>query len=137
MFIGFEFASYTYTEEEAIISDPFFPGQQLQVIYLIKSTESEQTFNIIVRATPGGGDRDATLGYDYNIGGNIGVQLLEFNLYQERLLVGIYLSQDDTPEPTETFKLISLQLVQGAPFNPSINATCTVFIVDDNDCKCH
>ena len=50
--IGFEFLSYTYTEQDAVIPDPFFPGQEIQEINLIKSIESEQTFDIVIRAAP-------------------------------------------------------------------------------------
>ena len=144
IFIGFEFASYTYEEQESIIPDPSFPEQQLQVINLIKSTESEQTFDIVVRAT-GSGDRPATFPFDYitgahgaNGGGIFYMsQQFEFRSDQDRLLFPIVLHQDDLPEGTETFKLTSLQQEGGAQFNPSVTATCTIFIFDDNDSKCN
>ena len=132
IFIGFEFASYTYEEQDAIIPDPFSPGQQLQVIYLTKSIKSEQTFNIVIRATDSG-DRPATFHVDYAIGDGSIAQDIEFRFDQDRYLFSIGVFEDDEPEGTENFQLISLQREGGAPFNPSVNATCTVFILDDND----
>ena len=129
IFIGFEFASYTYEEQEANITT----GQQLQVIHLIKSIESEQTFDIVIRATYSGG-RPATFDVDYTAGA--AVTQYDFRFDQDRLVFPITLLDDEIPEGTETFQLISLPLAGGAPFNPSVNSTTTVFILD-NDCKCH
>ena len=139
LFIGFEFASYTYTEQDAIIPGPTIFEQQLQAIYLIKSIKSEQTFDIVIKASPGGGERDATFGDDYTTGAEVSQQTVEFRSDQDRLQLNISLFQDDIPEGTETFQLISLQ-EEGddvADFNPSVNATTTVFILDDDDCKWH
>ena len=52
------------------------------------------------------------------------------------LVIPILLKQDQVPEGTEIFQLISFQEVGGAPFNP-INTTCMVTILDDNDSKCY
>ena len=135
IFIGFEFASYTYEEQEATIPDPFSPEQQLQEIYLVKSIESEQTFDIVVRATASG-EQPATFDVDYHTGVGGSQQTVEFRFHQDRLLFPLRLFHDDIPEPTETFQLISLHIHGGVPFNPSANATCTVFILD-NDSKCY
>ena len=126
-------------EQDTAIPDPFVPGQDLQEIYLIKSIESEQTFDIVVRAVPGGGERDTTFGVDYTTGAGTAQQTLEFRFDQERLLFPIELFQDDITEGTETFQLISIQEEgkQVADFNPSANATTTVTILDNNDCEYH
>ena len=134
IFIGFEFASYTYTEQDIVIPNASFPMQDLQVIHIIKSIESEQTFDIGVRAAPGGGKQEATFRVDYNATR----EFVEFRFDQDRLLFPISLFQDDMPEGTETFQLISFQLPgRAADFNPSVNATATVTILDDGDCKCY
>ena len=100
------------------------------MIYLVKSIESDQTFDIVVRATASG-EQPAEFGNDYSIGQDA-TQILAFRSDQNRLLFPILLFEDDLPEITETFQLISLQLAGGAPFNPSVNATTTIFILDND-----
>ena len=131
IFIGFEFVSYTYEEQEAVVPDPFFPGQQLQVIRLVKSTESEQTFDIAIIAT-GSGEQAAEFGVDYTTGARLSQENIVFYFENDTRVFQLVLREDDMPEGIETFQLISLQRGGGAPFNPSVNSTATVFILDND-----
>ena len=99
----------------------------MQVIYLVKNIKSEQTFDVTVGATASG-DRPATVGVDYTIGQ--ATQDVEFRFDQDKLTFPIGLNEDDIPEGTETFQLISL--ATEADFNPSVNDTTTIFILDND-----
>ncbi len=130
--IGFEFSSYTYTESDDVINDP--TRTDVQSIYLIKSIESEQTFDIVVSTNVIAGAQDATHNIDYSIGDD--KYILEFGPNQERVLLPLTLFDDSLPEGPESAQLvISQQNGSVANFLLSVNATITLFIEDDGDRK--
>lgn len=122
--IGFELPSYTYMEADVVIGE-----NETSAVYLVKSRESSQTFTVSVRTAGIGGEPDAKHQDDYSIGPSDEV-FFQFAPDQFRVLVPIELFNDNIPEGTEAFKLISsVQLLT------STNAISTVFIEDDGDCE--
>ncbi len=138
--IGFEFPSYTYSEADGFIDES---NPNVVPIFLRKSRASEQTFEIVVRASTGGftpplgnaeHDKDYSIGY-------FDFQIFDFEPSQSSIPVRMQVFQDDLPEGMEgkgreAARLVSLQ-VEGsvADFNPSPNASTIIFIDDDEDCK--
>ncbi len=120
--IGFEYGAYTFTESDG-----------LQMVHLIKSIESEQTFDIVVRSNPAGLFLpDAFHEEDYSLG-LYNFQQLEFTPSDQYISIVLLLLNDTIPEVTEAFQLSSLQTEGSfADFNPSENSTATVFIEDDD-----
>ncbi len=114
-------------------------------IFLNKSRASEQTFEIVVRASTGGfsgglGNAEHGYGKDYSIG-TTDIQRFDFDPSQSSIPVRMQIVQDDLPEGMEgkgreAARLVSLQ-VEGsvADFNPSPNANTIIYIDDDGDCK--
>ncbi len=71
------------------------------MVQLVKSIESEQTFDIVV-STDSAGPFDATRQQDYNIGLDH-TDVFQFRPSEERLLVFITLFDDNLPERREAF----------------------------------
>ncbi len=136
--IGFQFPSYTYSETDGFISDA---NPDVVPIFLNKSRDSEQTFEIVVRGSTGGftpplgnaehGD-DYSFTYDY-----FGIIIrCVFEPSQDRLPLLMQIFQDDLPEGREAARLVSFQEEGSvADFNPSPNANTIINIDDDEDCK--
>lgn len=105
------------------------------VIHLLKSIESEQTFDVIVRAVAEGVSDlpKATLQVDYSIGLSDS-QLLQLTPGEVRVLFPIELYDDNVTEGTETARLALLQ-VEGsaADFQLSENGNVTLFVEDDEE----
>ncbi len=121
--IGFEYGAYTFTESD-----------DLQfVLHLIKSIESEQTFEIVVRSDKAGLSLpDAFQQVDYTIG-PYNFQHFEFTPSDQYISIPLLLLNDAIPEGTEAFQLISFQTEGSvADFHQSENSTVTVFIEDDD-----
>ncbi len=135
MEIGFQFPSYTYSETDGFIDD-YNPN--VVPIFLNKSRDSEQTFEIVVRASTGGFTPplgNAEHYRDYIIGPS-DFQIFDFDPSQNSILVRMQILQDDLPEGREAARLISLQIEGSvADFNPSPNANTIINIDDDGDCK--
>ncbi len=132
--IGFEFSSYTYSEADGFIDES---NPDVVPIFLNKSRASEQTFEIVVRASTGGftpplGNAEHGNDKDYYIG-QFDIQRFDFDPSQDRLPLLMQILQDDLPEVREAARLVSLR-VEGsvADFNPSPNANTTIFIDDDS-----
>ncbi len=117
--IGFEYGAYTFTESDG-----------LQMVHLIKSIESEQTFEIVIGSVAAGLSLPYAINQeDYSLD----FQLFDFQPSEQRILFDLLLLNDDIHEGTEAFRLISLQTEGSfADFNPSENSTATVFIEDDD-----
>ncbi len=135
--IGFEFPSYTYSEADDFINEY---NPDVVPIFLRKSRNSEQTFEIVVRASTGGfwfcgRVGNAEHGKDYSIG-LFDFQIFDFGPSQRSIPLLMQILQDDIPEGREAARLVSLQ-VEGsfADFNPSPNANISIRIDDDGDCK--
>ncbi len=136
--IGFQFPSYTYSEADGFIDEN---NPDVVPIFLNKSRASEQTFEVVVRASTGGftpplGNAEHGDGRDYIIG-MTEIQRFDFDPSQNSIPLRITILQDELPEGREAARLVSLQ-VEGsvADFNPSPNANTIIFIDDDADCKC-
>ncbi len=134
--IGFQFPSYTYSEADGFINDA---NPDVVPIFLNKSRASEQTFEIVVRASTGGftpplGNAEHGNDKDYYIG-QFDFRIFDFAPSQNSILVLMVVFLDDLPEGREAARLVSLQ-VEGsvADFNPSPNANTIIFI-DDADSK--
>ncbi len=123
--IGFEYGAYTFTESDG-----------LQMVHLIKSIESEQTFEIVIGSVAAGSRvPDALNQVDYSLGLN-DFQQFEFSPSDQWISICFVFYDDAIPEGTEVFRLISLQTEGSvAYFNPSEISTVTVFIEDDGDGK--
>ncbi len=111
-------------------------------IFLTKNRDSEQTFEIVVRASTGGfsggvGNAEHGDDKDYSFGPT-DIRRFNFEPSQDRLSLLMQIRQDDLPEGREVARLVSLQ-VEGsvAYFNPSPNANTTINIDDDEYCKLH
>ncbi len=135
--IGFQFPSYTYSEADGFIGEI---NPNVVPIFLNKSRASEQTFEIVVRASTGGfsgglGNAEHGDDKDYSIGPT-DIQRFDFYPSQNSIPLRMQIFQDDLPEVREAARLVSLQ-VEGsvADFNPSPNANTIVYIDDDEDCK--
>ncbi len=134
--IGFQFPSYTYSEADGFIDES---NPDVVPIFLNKSRDSEQTFEIVVRASTGGFTPplwNAEHDRDYSIG-VFDIRRFDFEPSQNSIPVLMQIFQDDLPEGREAARLVSLQ-VEGsvADFNPSPNANTIIFIDDDADCRC-
>ncbi len=133
--IGFEFPSYTYSEADYFIYER---NPDVVPIFLNKSRASEQTFEIIIRASTGGfsggvGNADHGDDGDFTIGEFV---LEDFEPSQDSILLRMEIFQDDLPEEREAARLVSLQVWDSvADFNPSPNANTIIFIDDDGDSK--
>ncbi len=135
--IGFQFPSYTYSEADGFIDES---NRDVVPIFLNKSRDSEQTFEMVVRTSTGGfsgGVRNAEHGNakDYTIG-EFDFIILDFGPSQNSIPVLMQILQDYLPEGREAARLLSFQ-VEGsvADFNPSPNANTIINIDDDEDCK--
>ncbi len=135
--IGFQFPSYTYSEADDFIDES---NPDVVPIFLNKSRDSEQTFEIVVKASTGGftpplGNAEHGDNKDYSIGPT-DIQTFDFEPSENSIPLRMQILQDDLPEGREAARLVSLQ-VEGsvADFNPSPNANTIVFIDDDADCK--
>ncbi len=101
------------------------------MVQLVKSIESEQTFDIVVSTdSAGSSEADATRQQDYNIGLDH-TEVFQFRPSEEHLLVFITLFDDNIPERREAFRLQIKGSV--ADFFPSVISAATVFIDDDGD----
>lgn len=107
-------------------------------IKLVKSIESEQTFDIVIRTSVGGvggSIGDATHQKDYFIGSS-GQQQIEFPPTKQHTLVSITFFDDMIPEGREVAILACYQQEGSvANFYGSVNATTTIFIDDNGDSK--
>ncbi len=136
--IGFQFPSYTYSEADGFIDENNL-NPNVVPIFLNKSRDSEQTFEVIIRASTGGfsggvGNAEHGDDGDYSIG--VSVFLEDFEPHQNSILLPLQILQDDLPEGREAARLVSLQAEGSvADFNPSPNANTIIFIDDDGDCK--
>ncbi len=94
------------------------------MVQLVKSIESEQTFDMVV-STVYAGSFDATRQQDYDIGLDH-TEVVQFRPSEKRLLVLITLFHDNLPEGREAFRL----QIEGsvANFFPSVYSAATVFI---------
>ncbi len=135
--IGFQFPSYTYSEADGFIDEN---RRDVVPIFLNKSRDSEQTFEVIVRASTGGfsggvGNAEHGNDKDYSIGPS-DIQIFDFNPSQNSIPLRMQIFQDDLPEGREAARLVSLQ-VEGsvADFNPGPNPNTIINIDDDGDCK--
>ncbi len=135
--IGFEFPSYTYSEADGFIGES---NPNVVPIFLNKSRASEQTFEIVIRASTGGftpplGNAEHGLDKDYIIG-LTDIQWFHFYSSQDRLLLRMRILDNNLPEGREAAQLVSLQAEGSvADFNPSPNANTIINIDDDEDCK--